>query len=223
MEFHRTSMELQKRSMEFHGVFLGNLKVPWNSMEFHGTWGAPISLTRTVLWNSMELRVRQFRWHEQFHGIPWNLNSSNFADTSGSMEFHGIPWNLGCANFADTSSSMEFHYHYLKLGWIMNVTPRLNDRRFADGASKCILLNKKLWISNKISLNLVHKCPINNYPALFQTMAWRRPGDNPFSEPMLVGSLTHICVTRPQWLNDAFICYQVSVGLRLSHKGSWLR
>ena len=24
------------------------------------------------------------------------------------MEFHGIPWNLECANFADTRSSMEF-------------------------------------------------------------------------------------------------------------------
>ena len=63
-------------SMEFHGI-------PWNlecanfadtssSMEFHGTWNAPISLTRAVPWNSMELRMRQFRWHEQFHGIPWN-------------------------------------------------------------------------------------------------------------------------------------------------------
>ena len=32
-------------------------------------------------------------------------------------------------------------------------------------------------------------------------MAWRRPGDKPISEPMLV-SLTHICVTRPQWVNN---------------------
>ena len=35
--------------------------VPWNSMEFHGTWSAPISMTREVPWNSMELRMRQFR------------------------------------------------------------------------------------------------------------------------------------------------------------------
>ena len=80
-------------SMEFHGI-------PWNlecanfadtssSMEFHGTWSAPISLTRAVPWNSMELGVRQFRWHEKFHGIPWNFGCANFADTSSSMEFHG--------------------------------------------------------------------------------------------------------------------------------------
>ena len=31
-------------------------------------------------------------------------------------------------------------------------------------------------------------------------MAWRRPGDKPFSEPMMVSLPTHICVTRPQWV-----------------------
>ena len=31
-------------------------------------------------------------------------------------------------------------------------------------------------------------------------MAWRRPGDKPLSEPMIVSLLTHICVTRPQWI-----------------------
>ena len=34
-------------------------------------------------------------------------------------------------------------------------------------------------------------------------MAWRRPGDKPLSEPMMVRSLTHICVTRPQWVNSS--------------------
>ena len=33
-------------------------------------------------------------------------------------------------------------------------------------------------------------------------MAWRLPGDNPSSEPMMVSVLTHICVTRPQWVKD---------------------
>ena len=32
-------------------------------------------------------------------------------------------------------------------------------------------------------------------------MAWRWPGDKPLSEPMMVNLLTHICVTRPQWVN----------------------
>ena len=33
-------------------------------------------------------------------------------------------------------------------------------------------------------------------------MAWRRPGDKPFSEPMMISLLTHICVTRPQWVKE---------------------
>ena len=31
-------------------------------------------------------------------------------------------------------------------------------------------------------------------------MAWRRSGDKPLSEPMMVRLPTHICVTRPQWV-----------------------
>ena len=60
---------------------------------------------------------------------------------------------------------------------------------------------KIYWISNKSPLKFVHKGQINNIPTLIQTMAWRRPGDKPPSEPMLVSLLTHICVTLLQWAN----------------------
>ena len=79
--------------------------------------------------------------------------------------------------------------------------PRQNGRLFADDTFKCIFLNQNVWISIKISLNFVPRDPINNIPALVQIMAWRRPGDKPLSEPMMVCLLTHICVTRPQWVN----------------------
>ena len=32
-------------------------------------------------------------------------------------------------------------------------------------------------------------------------MAWRRPGDKPLCEPMMVRLPTHICVARPQWVD----------------------
>ena len=32
-------------------------------------------------------------------------------------------------------------------------------------------------------------------------MTWHWPGDKPLSKPMMVRLLTHICVTRPQWVN----------------------
>ena len=77
------------------------------------------------------------------------------------------------------------------------------DAFFADDIFKCIFFKENVWISITISLKFVPKGPINNIPALVQIMAWRRPGDKPLSEPMLVGSLTHICVTRPQWVNSS--------------------
>ena len=94
-----------------------------------------------------------------------------------------------------------FHYHIRCLN---TLRPRQNGRHFADDIFKCIFLNENVRISIKISLKFVPKGPINNSTALVQIMAWRRPGDKPLSEPMLVSLLTHICVTRPQWVNPRF-------------------
>ena len=80
---------------------------------------------------------------------------------------------------------------------------RQNGRNFADDIFKCIFLNENACISLKISLEFVPKVRINNIPALVQIMAWRRPGDKPLSEPMVVSLTTHICVTRPQWVKIA--------------------
>ena len=66
---------------------------------------------------------------------------------------------------------------------------------------KRICLNENVSISLKISLKFVPKVQFNNIPALLQIMAWRRPGNKPLSEPTVVSLLTHICVTRTQWVN----------------------
>ena len=79
--------------------------------------------------------------------------------------------------------------------------PGQNGRHVADDIFKCIFLNENVWIPIKISLKFVPKGPINNIPAMVKIMAWRRPGDKPLSEPMMVRLPTHICVTRPQWVN----------------------
>ena len=81
-----------------------------------------------------------------------------------------------------------------------SLRPRPNRRRFADDIFKRIFLNENEWISPRISLKFVPKVRINNIPALVQMMDWRRPGDKPLSEPMMVTLLRHICVTRPQWV-----------------------
>ena len=93
--------------------------------------------------------------------------------------------------------------------WTNTLRPRWNEQHFADDIFKRIFFNENVWISIKISLKFVPKGAINKIPALFQIMAWRRPGDKPLSGTMLVSLLTHKCVTRPQW---------VKAPCRLRHK-----
>ena len=85
---------------------------------------------------------------------------------------------------------------YLML--VNTLRPRQNGRHFADDIFNCIFLNENIGISINSSLKFVPKGQINNIPSLVQIMAWRRPGDKPLSEPMMVRIPTHICVTRPQ-------------------------
>ena len=84
---------------------------------------------------------------------------------------------------------------------VNSLRPRLKTRAFTDDIFKYIFLNENELILPRISLKFVPNVRINNIPALVQIMAWRRPGDKPLSEPMMVSLLTHICVTRPQWVD----------------------
>ena len=73
---------------------------------------------------------------------------------------------------------------------------RENGRHLADAIFKCIFLNENVWMPNKISLKFVPQGPINNIQALV--------GAKPLSGPMMVRLPTHICITRPQWVNTSF-------------------
>ena len=100
---------------------------------------------------------------------------------------------------------------------VNSLRPRQNGRHFEDDIFKCIFLNENVWFLNKISLKFVPKGPINNIPALVQIMAWRRPGDKPLSEPMMISLPTHKCVTRPQWVNTSSVNGSLPNGLLPSH------
>ena len=88
---------------------------------------------------------------------------------------------------------------------VNTLRPRQNGRRFANDTFKRIYLNENFTISIKISLKFVPKGPITKNPALVQIMAWRRSGDKPLSETMMVSSPTHICATRPQWVKNLWL------------------
>ena len=91
-------------------------------------------------------------------------------------------------------------YKWDRIDHLNILRPRQNECHFADNIFKCIFLNENVQILIKISPKFVPKGPINNIPTLVQIMAWRRPGDKPLSEPMMVSLLKHICVTRPEWV-----------------------
>ena len=86
---------------------------------------------------------------------------------------------------------------------INTLRPRQHGRHFPDDSFKWIFLNENVWISIEVSLKFIPNGPINNITALVQIMAWRRPGDKPLSEPMMVNLPTHICITQPQWVNSS--------------------
>ena len=99
--------------------------------------------------------------------------------------------------------SIKFHWNlFLRVQLTHWDQARQNGRRLPDDIFKCIFINKNVSISIKISLKFVPKGPIDNIPALVQIMAWRLPGDKSLCEPMIISLLTHICVTRPQWVNN---------------------
>ena len=86
--------------------------------------------------------------------------------------------------------------------YVNTLRPRQNGRHFPDGTIRRIFLSENVLTSLQNPVKCVSTVRINNKPALVQIMAWRRPGDKPLSEPMMVNLLTHICVTRPQWVNQ---------------------
>ena len=92
------------------------------------------------------------------------------------------------------------HIHHKSC--VNTLRPRQNGREFPDDIFKCIFLNENIWISIEISLKFVPKGPINNIPSLVQILACRRSGDKSLSELMMASLLTHVCITRPQWVES---------------------
>ena len=127
-------------------------------------------------------------------------------------------------------SFLHKHNRWIGIGIIINaitfitpcfclntLRPKQNGRCFPDDIFKYIFLNENVGISLMISLKFIPKVRINNIPALVQIMAWRRPGDKPLSEPMMVRLPTHVCVTRPQWFDRYEQLYWWFIGKKIHH------
>ena len=109
-------------------------------------------------------------------------------------------------------SLLTFIFITVRYGCNLNTLRlRQNGRHFADDIFKCIFLNENVWKPIKISLKFVPESPINNILALAQIMARHRPGHKPLSELMMVSLLTHICITRPQWVKSVIFISKIDI------------
>ena len=149
-----------------------------------------------------------------YNGDPYTCEYSLHMETGrcilpkDALVSHNNPWNASSympsakmwAIISTTTASLN------------TLRPGQNGRHIPDDIFKLNFLNEKIWISIKVSMKCVTRGPVKNIPALDQIMAWRGWGDKPLSEAMMVSLLTHICVTRPQWvevitLNSVWHCW----------------
>ena len=93
-------------------------------------------------------------------------------------------------------------------------------------------MNETASVLFKISLKFLTGVQINNIPALAHIMAWRRLGDKPLSEPMMVRLLAHTCVTRlqcvkaenrepPRTTQTIFPPYRAGLPIVTTNSASW--
>ena len=122
-----------------------------------------------------------------------------------SQQLVGILWNKTEVNNIYLCGQMSHFAHITTVLWLTHwgrdKWPPFQRRHF-----QMDFLEWKCINFDYIFTEIVPRVPINNFPALVQTMAWRRPAGKPLPEPMMVNLLTHICVTRPQWvkISDSF-------------------
>ena len=109
--------------------------------------------------------------------------------------------------------SPTLHYNVIdSICTVFNtLRPRQNGRHFADSIFECIFLNENVWMVIQISLKFVPQVLINSIVVFVQMMAWRRPGDKPLSEPIMVRLVTHICVTGPHYVQWHFITINTKI------------
>ena len=110
--------------------------------------------------------------------VPVNLQTTRKC--TGINQIYMLHINPATDGFYDNSPGLN------------TLRPRQNSRHSPNDIFKCIFINIRMLI--KISLKFVPKGQINNIPVLVSIMAF-------LSELMMARLLTHICVTRPQWVN----------------------
>ena len=115
---------------------------------------------------------------ETIPGIPGACTTHNFTYLVRGPGREGISWALNS------------HLDLTDWGW--DEIDNLFQTTFSDSFSWLKMYQFWLWFH--WSLFLWFK--LYNIPALVGIIAWRRPGDKPLSEAVMVSLLMHICITQ---------------------------
>ena len=140
-----------------------------------------------------------FTWFVKFiyRFFVWNETlKTTFAKLNSLFENSGNDVNKWILVKRFAGVSCIFTYVYFN-----TLRAKQDGRCFPDDIFKCIFLHENVWLSIKISLKFVPDGQINNISILFQIMAWRRSSDKPLSIQWWPSLLTHLCSTRPHWVN----------------------
>ena len=81
------------------------------------------------------------------------------------------------------SKNMDPNFEILRQGQ--------NGCHLTDEIFKCIFCNEKIQSWIKVLWSFCPRDPINYNPALVQIMAWRRPGDKPLSQTIVINILIY--------------------------------
>ena len=95
---------------------------------------------------------------------------------------------------------LEVHKH-CSIHRVSTLRPRQNIWNFADDIFKRIFWNEYEQISIKFHWCLFLGVQLTILQHLVRIMAYRLYVAKPLSEPTMISLLTHICVTRSQWVN----------------------
>ena len=165
-------------------------------------WRRPHYYAETFMYRSSH-----WRW---FHLEALELASTKYSDT---YSFDDQTVDVTRHHLSSICSYLHSKCHQISRDFVCPWLITKQSLTHWDG----FFLNENVWILINISLKFVPRGRINNILALVQIMAWRRPGDKPLSEPMIVKLLTPICVTRPQCINkglmwmDKFYIYETVI------------
>ena len=193
-------------SMLFHFKDTFNLNVSGNPKSFHVFSGNENRSCLLVFPKNIIEQVRKcsvFWGHRTSHEMRIILvQVLEVKLMLVSEKMANSPWRMPCLLFS--RFLFKSSPHNVLTHWGRDKMADISQTIFSN-----IFSSKKMFeFRLKFHWNLFLRVQLTKIPALFQIMAWRRPGDKTLSEAMLVSLLTHKCFTRPQWVKCS---YQPSV------------